>query len=159
MRKILLIMSLFLFLLQPVRIIAADTDPITDPEPGKSTKEKHPCDQVPDGDSRKRCEECTGPADNITGFWTGIGCISTSPVQAVGELLGFMFGVGGFFVFIQIIVGAFGILVSRGNPKSVQDARDKIINSVVALLFIIFSITILELIGVKILSIPGFFDR
>ena len=146
MRKILLIASLFLLLLSPSFVYA------------EGEAKKHPCDQVPE-DSQDDCLKCTGPADNITGFWTGIGCISTSPVQAVGELLRFMFGIGGFFVFIQIIVGAFGILVSRGNPKSVQDARDKIINSIVALLFIIFSITILELIGVKILSIPGFFDR
>lgn len=158
MRKFILIMAFFSCCILSTSVYAADPILTADPPSAGDGKKDSICDRLPT-DSQQACKDCTGEGDEITGFWTGIGCISTSPVQAIGEVLRFMFGIGGFFVFIQIVAGAFGILVSRGNPKSVQDAREKIVNSVVALLFIIFSITILEFIGVKILSIPGFFDN
>ncbi len=46
-------------------------------------------------------------------------------------------------------------MASSGNPEKVQAAREQLTSAVVGLLFIIFSITILQVIGVDILHIPG----
>jgi len=95
----------------------------------------------------------------IIGFWTGIGCISTNPMGAISQLTTFLLGVVGVFIFFQILIGAFTLLTSKGNPQAVQSARERITNSVIALLLIIFSVTILQFVGVNILHIPGFFDN
>ena len=98
------------------------------------------------------------PTGETLGFWTGIGCISTNPVTATQQLLELLLGVGGFFVVTQILIGSFTLIISRGNPQALEGARTRIVNSVMALLLIVFSVTILEFVGVSILNIPGFFD-
>lgn len=106
-------------------------------------------------DAVATCLECMDSG----GFWTGLGCLSTDPVTAVGQLLGFLLGVGGLFTLMQILIGSFRLATSKGDPKGVQDAKERITNSVIALLFIMFSITILQIIGINILAIPGFFSN
>ncbi len=95
----------------------------------------------------------------VIGFWTGIGCISTNPMGAISQLTTFLLGVVGVFIFFQILIGAFTLLTSKGSPQAVQSARERITNSIIALLLIIFSVTILQFVGVNILHIPGFFDN
>lgn len=115
-----------------------------------------PCVRIKAADA---CHACMGSnPDDPQGFWTGIGCISTNPVTATRDLLEFMLGVGGLFVVFQILVGSFQLVVSRGNPQALQQARERITNSVIALLLIVFSVTILEFVGRTVLHIPGFFD-
>ena len=55
----------------------------------------------------------------------------------------------------MMVFGGFKILVSAGDPKGVQAGGETITSALIGLLFIIFSVFLLELIGVKILGIPG----
>ncbi|MBQ6154873.1 hypothetical protein IJI99_03300 [bacterium] len=163
---------------QPVLVRAANEESKTANNSGKTDTKKEdaensgikdlgeydPCIRLPEA-GRNACHTCmTGNSngnatDNkIVGFWTAIGCISTDPVTAVGQFLDFLLGVGGFFVVVQILIGSFELIVSQGNPQALQSARERITNSVIALLFIVFSVTILEFVGVNILNLPGFFD-
>jgi hypothetical protein len=47
-------------------------------------------------------------------------------------------------------------MVSRGNPEQVQQAREQFTAAIVGLMFIIFSLVILQSIGFDILQLPGF---
>jgi hypothetical protein len=47
-------------------------------------------------------------------------------------------------------------MTSQGNPEKVQAAREQLTSAIVGLLFIIFSLAILTIIGVDILKLPGF---
>ena len=96
--------------------------------------------------------------NNPVGFWTGIGCISTRPETSIQQIIAFTAGVAGFFVVIQILLGAFELMRSRGDPGKLQSAKDRITSSVIALLFVIFSVALLEFIAGTVLHLPGFFD-
>jgi hypothetical protein len=121
------------------------------------------CEQISvDNPSRRKCDECmklVGPAGGVQkaeGTWTALGCLPTNPVSAVTGLTKVGLGLAGLFTLIQIIYGAYELTFSRGDTKMVSQARKRITDSVLALLFIIFSITILRVFGVDILHIPGF---
>ena len=47
-------------------------------------------------------------------------------------------------------------MTSSGDPEKVKNARDQLAAAVVGLLFIIFSLVILELITKDVLGLPGF---
>lgn len=142
----------------------ANNSPIDSGTTEGGTATYNPCDNLP-SEGRAKCNQCiyggssggTGE-QKIVGFWSAIGCIPTNPMAATRGLLNFMLGVGGFFVVVQILIGSFQLLTSRGNTQALQDARERITNSVIALLFIVFSVTIIEFIGVRVLHLPGFFD-
>ena len=51
--------------------------------------------------------------------------------------------------------GAVRIVTSAGNPSGINAGREMIISAISGLLFIIFSVTILNIIGVETLKIPG----
>ena len=47
-------------------------------------------------------------------------------------------------------------MISQGNPEQVKGAREQLTAAIIGLLFIIFSLVILQVIGFNILRIPGF---
>lgn len=130
----------------------------------EGASKEDPCSSLTK-ESKDTCRYCMygdkyPPAEAaVIGFWTGIGCISTNPMGAISQLTTFLLGVVGVFIFFQILIGAFTLLTSKGSPQAVQSARERITNSIIALLLIIFSVTILQFVGVNILHIPGFFDN
>jgi len=67
-----------------------------------------------------------------------------------------MLGLSGGVVLLSILAGAFMLITSAGEPKQVQEAQEMITAAIIGLLFIIFSILILQFVGVSILHIPGF---
>ena len=62
----------------------------------------------------------------------------------------------GAVVLIMILAGSFMLSTSQGDPKKVQEAKEMITSAIIGLLFVIFSITLLQFIGVSIIKIPGF---
>jgi len=99
--------------------------------------------------------ECTGPHGE--GIETALGCIPTEDTtQFVGWLLGAAIKIAGGIAFLLIIFGAIKVLTSSGNPEAVKAGQEMITSALMGLIFIIFSLFLLELIGVKILNIPGF---
>lgn len=89
-------------------------------------------------------------------FETAVGNIPTSPAGLVGFVLRLVLGLSGGIALILIIVGAYQMMTSQGNPERLQGAKETITSAIVGLLFIIFSLLLLEIIGVDILRIPGF---
>ncbi len=115
------------------------------------------CDQArSSGQAYDQCMDCVGDPASPKGVWTAIGCIPTNRDSIFKVLMQLGLGLGGGFALITILAASFQLSVSQGDPKQTGDAKDKITAAVIGLLFIIFSITILQFIGVKVLQIPGF---
>jgi len=97
------------------------------------------------------CQQNAGPIQ------TAIGPIDPSNLQGfIQQLLNLALGVAGGIAFLLMLFGAFQIMTSSGNPEKMKSGSELITSALAGLLFIIFSIFLLKLIGVKILDIPGF---
>lgn len=114
-------------------------------------------------------EPCTDTADeagkgiaNIkegrlkqSGLLTALGCINTDPVAFVNELLRFSAGISGGIALLLMIFGSIRMMTSAGDAEQLKAGREQFASAVVGLLFIIFSVLLLQIIGVNILKIPG----
>ena len=87
---------------------------------------------------------------------TAIGCIHTNPAALMKDLLTFAIGISGGLAFLMMLLGAFQMVTSAGNPETLQAGKDRLTSAVIGLLFIIFAVLLLQIIGVDILGIPGF---
>jgi len=96
---------------------------------------------------------CPGGTDQIN---TALGCIPIdTPTNFVGWLLPNMIGVVGGIAFLLMLYGGFIIITSSGDPEKVKAGQETITSAIAGLLFAIFSLFLLRLIGVDILRIPG----
>lgn len=98
------------------------------------------------------CEECV----DLNGVWTAVGCIPNNPESVITTIITIGLAAGGGIVLIMILVGSFMLSVSQGDPNKTKEAKEIITSAIIGLLFVIFSVTILQFIGVSILRIPGF---
>lgn len=113
------------------------------------------CDQTgaAGSDERAKCQQCF----NAEGIWTGIGCIpfkDTAGLVKAFIIIGL--GIAGTVVILMVLAGAFLMSTSRGEPQRVDEAKSLITSAVIGIFFLIFSVSILQFIGVRILQIPGF---
>lgn len=111
------------------------------------------CDQLKTGTPQHNaCMACF----TSKGIWTAVGCVPSNPERIITMIVSVGLAVGGGIVLIMILVGSFMLSVSQGDPNKTKEAKEKITSAVIGLLFVIFSVTILQFIGVSILRIPGF---
>jgi hypothetical protein len=87
---------------------------------------------------------------------TAIGDINTSPGELVKSLMGVILSLAGGIALLLIIISGYRMMVSQGNPEQIKNAREQLTAAVIGLLFVIFSLVILQVIGVNILGLPGF---
>ena len=87
---------------------------------------------------------------------TAIGPINTNPSDFVRKLLAIILSLSGGIALLLIIFSGYKLMTSQGNPEKLQGARETLTSAIVGLLLIIFSLVIIELIGVDILHLPGF---
>ncbi|MFH0749904.1 MAG: pilin [Candidatus Gottesmanbacteria bacterium] len=102
---------------------------------------------------KEACDDCMKAEKKV---WTAIGCIDASPSGIINTFLPFGIGIAGGIAFLLILFGALQIMMSAGNPEKLNAGKELISAAITGLLLIIFSIFLLQLIGVKILRIPGF---
>lgn len=100
--------------------------------------------------------EFCGGKDSTSQIKTAIGCIPTSPSGLVQSLLKVITSAAGGIALLLMIAGAFQMITSQGNPDSLKKGQEQFTSAIIGLLFIIFSVLLLQIIGVNILSIPGF---
>lgn len=103
----------------------------------------------------KEAPGCTNNTGN-PGIATAIGCIHTNPPELVKDFMTFAIGIGGGLAFLMMLLGAFQMLTSAGNPETLATGRSRITSAIIGLLFVIFAILLLKIIGVDILNLPGF---
>ncbi len=92
----------------------------------------------------------------VRGVYTAVGCIPSDSPGMVAAIIRIALGLFGGITLLMILAGAFTFATAGSDVKRVQEAKDMITSAIYALLFIIFSVTILEFVGVSILHIPGF---
>jgi hypothetical protein len=99
----------------------------------------------PDPGIHEGCE-----ADEIN---TAIGCISFGSMTSLSSfLLRWGIGIAGGIAFVLSVAAGFMISTSAGNPKRLQAGKELLTSALSGLLFLIFSVFLLRLIGVDILN-------
>lgn len=127
-------------------LLAPGTNPITDV-----------CATDPTKCSSAGGDPCASPTpSNNPGFKTAIGCIHTSPAELVKDFMTFIIGISGGLAFLMMLLGAFQMLTSAGNPETLATGKDRFTNAIIGLLFVIFAVLLLQIIGFDILKLPGF---
>lgn len=106
---------------------------------------------ITNSSARSDCEDCL----QKDGVWTALGCIPTSPEGFTGAFLKIAIGIGGGLALLLMIYGAFLMATSAGNPETAQKGKQVFGGAIMGLLFIIFSVVLLRIIGIEILKIPG----
>lgn len=114
------------------------------------------CDQI-DPNNKKARDNCDTCYEN-EGIWTAIGCIPRDAPSIIATLIRVGLSMAGGFGLISILVAGFMYSTSQGDVKRANDAREMMTAAIIGLLFIIFSVAILEFIGVSVLRLPGFAD-
>lgn len=102
------------------------------------------------------CDPLTGNLGDGAGIMTAIGCVPTEPSMFIKGLLRVSAGAGGGIALLMMAVGAFQMISSAGNPDGVKKGGQQFQSAVIGLLFIIFSVLLMQVIGLDILAIPGF---
>jgi hypothetical protein len=87
---------------------------------------------------------------------TAIGCIPTDPSLFVAGALKYLTGFSGGAALLMMIYGSFQMILSQGNAESLKKGREQFVSAIIGLLFVIFSVLLLQIIGVDILGLPGF---
>jgi hypothetical protein len=108
---------------------------------------------------RENCVRCVGGTDDEEGregIWTAIGCIKRNPSDIMSRFLSLGLMMAGGVTLLIILFASFELSTSQGDPKRITEAKDRLVAAVTAILFIIFSVTILQFIGTTTLRIPGF---
>src|SRR3989344_4807986 len=99
--------------------------------------------------SGNKIQDCDNPEDADT----ALGCIPTTPRDLVQWVLKYAILMGGGIAFLLSVWGGATILLSAGNPEKINEGREIIVSAISGLLFIVFSVFLLRLIGVDILGI------
>lgn len=88
------------------------------------------------------------------GIQTAIGCVPFISVTAITIfLLKWGLGIAGGWTLLTIVIGGYSIMTSQGDPTKLNEGKENIIAAVSGILFLIFSIFLLRLIGVNILGL------
>lgn len=105
--------------------------------------------------------DCTG-CFNSGGAWTAVGCLGrgggtgSSLNDFLQSFIQIGTSIGGGVAFLLILFSGFQTITSTGNPEKLHAAKELMTAAISGLLLIIFSVFLLKLIGVDILTLPGF---
>jgi hypothetical protein len=98
------------------------------------------------------CKLCYGNG----GIWTAIGCIDQDPKTMVGKLLNIGVGILGGVFLIRVLSASFMLTSSQGDVKKTSEAKQMITEAIIGVIFVLFSVSLVQFIGSGILNIPGF---
>lgn len=96
------------------------------------------------------------PNPTHTGVYTALGCVPTQTEPFINSLFRFSAAFGGGVTLLLMTFGALRILASAGSEQELKQGREQFAAAALGLLFIIFSVLLLQIIGIDILRIPGF---
>lgn len=114
------------------------------------------CQTIPAGPERTKCVDCIGnDPKNVNKIWTGLGCIPISAQGFTSSVLTIGLAAGGGLALLLMFYGAFLVSTSAGDPEKSQKGKEVFGGAVAGLLFIVFSVVLLKIIGIDILQIPG----
>lgn len=108
------------------------------------------------GGSGLSCNIVSGALENGSGIMTAIGCIPTQPQKLVEGLLWYGTLASGGVAFILMLLAAITMITAEGNPNTIKTAQERFYSAIIGLLIIIFSVLLMQVIGVDILGLQGF---
>lgn len=104
-----------------------------------------------------QCSETNKKDGTCKAIDSGLGIQLPTEIGAfVNTILGVVLSISGGIATILIIISGYRLMVSQGNPEKIQAAREELTAAIVGLLFVIFSLVILTVIGFNILGLSGF---
>lgn len=68
--------------------------------------------------------------------------------DAITKVLPLLFGLAGILLLIYLILGGFGIMTSRGDPKALEAARAKITYAIVGFILIFAAFWLVQILGI-----------
>ena len=127
--------------------------PVPAPIPGDGTHIS-----TPSAESKGvRCETERGSVQTDgSGIMTAIGCIPTEPQRLIQGLLRIGTFAGGGIAFLLMLLAAIQMITAEGNPNVIKTSQEKFYSAIIGLLFIIFSVLLLQVTGVDLLGLKGF---
>lgn len=87
---------------------------------------------------------------------SGIGSINTDPASFIKFLFQLILSLSGGIALLVMIRAGYKYMTSQGNAEALKSAQEEITSAVVGLLFLIFSMVLLQVIGVDVLQLPDF---
>lgn len=95
---------------------------------------------------------------NGTGIQTAIGCLPVlgSSNEFLSSLLKWAVGVGGGIAFMLMLYAGFMIMTAQGSPERMKAGQELLTSAIAGLILLIFSVFILNFIGVDILGLGNF---
>ncbi|SRR3989344_5665173 len=88
---------------------------------------------------------------------SAIGCIPVeNTTEFMGWILGWALGIGGGISFLLIVYASFMIMTSAGAPERLKAGQELLTSAISGLIMLIFSVTILKIIGIDILKLDTF---
>lgn len=91
-----------------------------------------------------------------TQYATAIGSFGTDPLGFISTLGTWLFRIATISTFALMIYAGILFQISRGDKEKIGKAREIITAAITGLIFLILSVSILQIIGIDILKIPGF---
>lgn len=102
------------------------------------------------------CAEGGFVDDKCTKVATAIGSINIDLSEFTKQIFVILLSLSGGIILFIVIRSGYILMISQGNAEKIKEAQDRLTSAAVGLLFMIFSLVILQVIGVDILHIPGF---
>lgn len=98
------------------------------------------------------CLELNGaPSGKV---WTALGCLDAgTPNNFIGQILGWATILGGGIAFLMAVFAGIQITTAAGDPKRVKSGQELLTSALSGLLLIIFSIFLMNIVGIKILGL------
>lgn len=90
------------------------------------------------------------------GVLTAIGCVPNQPQKLVESLLRYGTLAAGGVAFLLMLLAAIQMITAEGNPNTIKTSQEKFYSAIIGLLLIIFSVLLMQVIGVDLLGLKGF---
>lgn len=87
---------------------------------------------------------------------TALGCIPYETKNFTSALLTFLAGTAGAISLVIMLAATIQIMTGGDNAEQVKKGKELFTGAVTGLLFIIFSVTLLQIIAGDIIKLPGF---
>ncbi|BDQ05081.1 MAG: hypothetical protein KatS3mg084_0599 [Candidatus Dojkabacteria bacterium] len=91
----------------------------------------------------------------ITGTQTFFGCLPNSPNGLVAFIVRLITGLAVIITFLIILINLLQIISNSTNPDIVARAQKKMTSAIITLVVILFTITILNIIGIQIIGLDA----
>jgi hypothetical protein len=87
---------------------------------------------------------------------TALGCLPYERSAFILTLVRFLVGISGGIALIIMLTSTVQIMTAGGDAKKLQKARELFMSALAGLLFLVFSVSLLRILGADILKLPGF---